>query len=373
MDFSHDEDLIALADLSRTIFTDLATTERVREIETTPERTDARLWEALARAGLLGLVVPEDDGGAGLGLDALCVVLEEQGRSVAPVPLWSAGVAALAIAGHGTETQRKLLPALADGSSRITVALEEFDAAPVSAPTTTATATGAGWVLTGTKAAVPTPTGADHVLVSATGPEGPAVFLVAADASGVSWELAETSSHDRAGHLTLEQAPAEPVPVPLTELVQHATVALAAIQVGVADGATRLAASYVSGREQFGRPLGTFQAVAHQLADCWIDIDAMRVTVWQALAALTDGAGEADAADEADEAAARAVLTAKWWCDQAGLDVVHRTQHVHGGIGVDVDYPVHRHFLWGRQIANTLGGASAALAELGRRIAGATS
>ena len=109
----------------------------------------------------------------------------------------------------------------------------------------------------------------------------------------------------------------------------------------------------MSVREQFGRPLGSFQAVQHQLADCWIDVDAMRLTLWQAL----------------EDGTRRSALVAKWWCDQAGLDVVHRVQHVHGGIGVDVDYPVHRHFLWGKQISSTLGGSAAALADLGDLIA----
>jgi acyl-CoA dehydrogenase len=120
----------------------------------------------------------------------------------------------------------------------------------------------------------------------------------------------------------------------------------------------RLAASYLSERVQFGRPLGSFQAVQHQLADCYIDIEAMRVTLWQAVTALEDG-----------EAAERAVLVAKWWAGEGGWNVVHRVQHVHGGIGVDTDYPVHRHFLWGRQIATTLGGAAAGLSRLGELLA----
>ena len=117
-----------------------------------------------------------------------------------------------------------------------------------------------------------------------------------------------------------------------------------------------LAASYLAEREQFGRPLGTFQAVQHQLADCWIDIDAMRVTLWQAIAGSQTG----DVPTRSG-----AALVASWWRAQGGLDVVHRVQHVHGGIGVDVDYPVHRYFLWGKQLAGTLGGPASLLADLG--------
>ena len=147
----------------------------------------------------------------------------------------------------------------------------------------------------------------------------------------------------------------EPGDGALATLLRRASIALAAVQLGVAEGAMRLAASYTSERVQFGRPLGSFQAVQHQLADCWIDVDAMRVTLWEALS--RDADPDSTVAD-----AERTALVASWWRTQAGLDVVHRVQHVHGGMGVDVDYPVHRYFLWGKQIASTLGGADFAAA-----------
>lgn len=370
MDFSLDEDLLSLADLARTILDDLAGTERVREIETTDSRTDAKLWEALADAGLLGLAVPEEHDGAGLGLDALCVVLEEQGRHVAPVPLWSAGVAALAVARFGSpEQQADLLPGAASGESRLTLALEEYDGADPATPQARAVTDGNGWRITGVKAVVPTLPGVRRVLVSASTEAGPGLFLVDPAADGVRTTLSDTTMHDLAAELVLDDTPAvalgQPGDEALSVTLRAAAIALAAVQVGVADGAMRLAASYLSQREQFGRPLGSFQAVQHQLADCWIDIDAMRVTLWQALAA--------DAADptgtDPARCAERSGWVAKWWCDKGGLDVVHRTQHVHGGIGIDLDYPVHRHFLWGKQISSTLGGEHAALAALGSLIA----
>lgn len=360
MDFTYDEDLVAVRDLAREIFTDQATTDRVAEVEASPSGLDDVLWQHLARAGILGLALPDRYGGAGLDLAALCVVLEEQGRCVAPVPLWSAGVASLAVASFGTQTQRdELLAGAVAGSLRLTLALEELDGAPASHPRCAAVLAGDGWRLTGTKAVVPSPLGASHVLVSATGPDGPALFLVPSEGDGIAWERAATTTRDLAGHLTLTGAVAERLgdSETLAAVLRSATVALAAVQVGVADGALRLAAAYLSTREQFGRPLATFQAAQHQLADCWIDIDAMRVTLWQALASLHE------------PEAARAALVAKWWCDQAGLDVLHRVQHLHGGIGVDIDYPVHRFFLWAKQIATTLGGSAAALADLGALLA----
>ncbi|HWU22944.1 MAG TPA: acyl-CoA dehydrogenase family protein, partial [Nocardioides sp.] len=149
MDFSLDEDLVALQGLAREIFGDLATTERLREVEATPAAYDEGLWRALGDAGILGLTVPEEHGGAGLDLAALAVVLEEQGRTVAPVPVWPHAVAALALAGRPD-----LLPGVADGSSRITLALEEY-AADAAAPRTSAGLAGDGWRISGTKAVVP--------------------------------------------------------------------------------------------------------------------------------------------------------------------------------------------------------------------------
>ncbi|WP_248964127.1 acyl-CoA dehydrogenase family protein [Sphaerisporangium perillae] len=387
MDFTLDEELEAVRGLASKIFTDRATTDRVRAVEHSPTHLDEELWAELGKAGLLGIALPEEAGGAGLGLDALCVLLEEQGRFVAPVPLWPAAVGALAIAEYGTAEQRtSLLPGAADGSSRLTVALEEFGPPDPTTPHCTAHRDGdgaftrGGWRLTGTKAVVPSPTGAGHVLVSAITEAGPGLFLVASDAEGVAWERAETTTHDLAGTLILTGAPAQAVGTPgggaVEWIVDRATVALAAVQLGVAQGALRHAVTYLSEREQFGRPLATFQAVQHQLADCYIDIDAMRVCLWQAITTLeeagTEATGTSDddaAAGTSTRAAAAAVLVAKWWAGDAGLTVAHRVQHVHGGIGVDVDYPVHRYFLWARQIAGTLGGPSADLARLGTVLA----
>lgn len=365
MDFHLDEELLALQGLAREILTDKAATERLREVERSQSRVDEELWSELAKAGLLGIALPEEYGGAGLGLPGLAVLLEEQGRFVAPVPLWSAAVAALAVAEHGTDAQRSLLAGLAEGAGRIALALEEFDAVEPAAPACAAVREGDGWRLDGAKAVVPSSAGTTHVLVSATAPEGPGLFLLDAAGDGAAWELTETTTRDHAANLTLSGARAEAVGPPgggaLAWTLDRAAVALAAIQVGVAEGALRLAAGYLGEREQFGRPLATFQSVQHQLADCYIDIDAMRVTLWQAVTSLADGA--------AAPGAHRAVLVAKWWADQAGLDVVHRVQHLHGGIGVDVDYPVHRYFLWGKQVSSTLGGSAAALADLGAVLA----
>ncbi len=135
-------------------------------------------------------------------------------------------------------------------------------------------------------------------------------------------------------------------------------MALAALSLGACQEATRLAAEYTSSREQFGKPLSTNQGVALQAADAYIAMEAMRATLWQAAWRLDEGLD-----------AAEAVEVANWWASEGGHRVVHITQHLHGGMGADVDYPVHRYFLWAKQVTDVLGGPSAHLARLGDLIA----
>lgn len=361
MDFDLDEEIAAVRDLAAEICGDRASPDRVAAVEADESRLDAKLWDELARAGLLGVALPEEVGGAGLGMTAVCAVLQQQGRHVAPIPVWTATLAARAVAEHGTTEQRHaLLPGSVDGESRLTVALEEFGPADPLAPACAARADSAGWRLSGTKACVPDFDGAHRVIVSASTPDGCGLFLVDPAATGVSAERAETTDRRFCAHLGLDETPAERLggPDAVRPLVDDACLALAALQLGVTEGALRHAATYLGGRHQFGRPLATFQAVAHQLADCYIDVECLAVTTWEA-------AWSRDHGDRVDTA----VPVAKWWADEAGQRVVHRVQHLHGGIGVDTDYPVHRHYLWGKQLAGTLGAPGADLARLGAALA----
>ena len=139
--------------------------------------------------------------------------------------------------------------------------------------------------------------------------------------------------------------------------IERARVALAALQLGVAGEALRRAAAYVSEREQFGRPIGTFQAVQHRLADCYIDIEALRSTYLRAVWALDQGLS-----------ASAEVLAVKWWTAQTGHRVTHAVQHVHGGLGADIEYPVHAFFLHAKQLEIALGGATQTLAAIGREL-----
>jgi 3-oxocholest-4-en-26-oyl-CoA dehydrogenase beta subunit len=365
MDFSLSEEQDAVRDLAAQIFEGHATTERVKEIERSDERVDRELWHALAEAGLLAIAVPEEHGGSGLGLIELCLLLEQQGRKVGPVPLWPTLVlGALPIAEFGTpDQQQEWLPGVASGDVVLTAALSELGVNDPLHPQVDATRDGGSWRLDGAKPSVPAAHIADRVLVPASTGNGElGVFLVDPAGPGVERTPAITTDRSKVGHLAFAGAPAERLGDDgrrvTAWMLDRALVGLCATQVGVAEAALRMAATYTSERQQFGRPLSTFQGVALKAADAYVDTEAMRVTLWQAAWRLTAGL---DAAKE--------IMVAKWWAADGGQRVVHITQHLHGGMGADVDYPVHRYFLWGKQIEDTLGGASAQLARLGQALA----
>jgi acyl-CoA dehydrogenase len=368
MDFTFTEEQDAVRELARQVFAGHAPTERVKQIEGSETRVDRDLWRALADAGLLAIAVPEEHGGSGLGLIELGLLLEEQGRRVAPVPLWPTLVlGALPLAEFGTPEQRqRWLPGVAGGEVVLTAALSEPGANDPFRPQTTASRDGDAWRLDGAKPSVPAGHVADRVLVPASTGDGElGVFLVDPAGPGVESTIAATTDRSKVAHLAFSGAVAERFGAEEEDgrratgwMLDRALVGLCALQVGVAEGALRMAAEYTSERQQFGRPLSTFQGVALKAADAYIDTEAMRVTLWQAAWRLTAGLD-----------ATREVMVAKWWAAEGGQRVVHITQHLHGGMGADVDYPVHRHFLWGKQIEDTLGGASAQLARLGHALA----
>jgi 3-oxocholest-4-en-26-oyl-CoA dehydrogenase beta subunit len=353
MDFSFTEDQDAFTELAERIFADRATVERVKEAEQSEDRIDWDLWKTLSDAGLLDPI----------GLVETCLLLEQQGRTVAPVPIWASLVLGkLPLLEFGTDAQQ----ARWCGSDTVlTAALAESGVNDPLAPSVTARRDGETWRLDGFKPSVPAGHVAAAILVPADTGDSIGVFLVTGDADdGLARETATTTDRSKVAHLTFAGTPAEPLGDPangraITQwMVERALVGLTAIQVGVAEAALRMAADYTSQRHQFGKPLSTFQGVALKAADAYIDTEAMRVTLWQAVWMLENGMD-----------ATREALVAKWWASEGGQRVVHITQHLHGGMGADVDYPVHRYFLWGKQIEDTLGGASATLARLGQLIA----
>jgi alkylation response protein AidB-like acyl-CoA dehydrogenase len=371
LDFSEDEVVTDVRRLANDVFKRRVSEDRLRVIDASSSGHDEALWDDLARSGLLGIGIGEAHGGAGLGWSACCAVLEEQARFVAPVPLWPHYVGAQAISSaNGTRHGKQILRDIAAGTARVTVALEEYSASPAAADPATPTCTASpvseeSWLLRGQKAAVPAISTAQHVLVSAAAPAGVGLFLVDRNGPGVRSDSVPVTDRGPAGDLTLDGATGLAVGAPgdglLASVLGYARVALAALQLGVTESVIARTAAYLSARIQFGRPLGTFQAAQHQMADCYIGAEAMRTTLWQAIDCLDKGGS--------GRSTELAVRVAKWWADNAGLAAVFAAVHLHGGLGVDVDYPLHRYFLWGKQLAVTLGGRSAGLAQLGALLA----
>ena len=349
MDFALNEEQNATRDLARRILGDLVTPDRHKELEGAGEWFDHKAWSALADAGLLGIALPEAYGGAGLGFLEVAFVLEEIGHTVAKLPYMASIVlGALPIAEFGTaEQQAAWLPSLADGSSVATAGL-------VAGRATTAVEADGQWTLTGRRDFVPAGLDANLALIPADTPSGNTVFVVDLKGAGVPEAQIELAGAPAIGVLGAVGGGGEIV----AWITLRGTAALAAIAVGVCEAALRITAEYTKTREQFGRPIATFQAVGQRAADAYIDTEAVRLTALQAAWRISEGLP-----------AENEVAIAKFWAADGGQRVVHAAQHLHGGMGVDRDYPVHRYFLWAKSIELTFGGATAQLLKIGKALA----
>jgi alkylation response protein AidB-like acyl-CoA dehydrogenase len=366
MDFTFTEEQETISKLAGEIFERRAKPERLTELEAGELRYDPALWKELAAVDLLGTALPESIGGTGGGFLELAVLLAEVGWSVAPVPAYSTLLlGADTIARHGSpEQQRRFLSGVLDATRILTAGLHESGRSDPTNPATTARRDGPNWRLDGAKELVPAAQLADTIVIPATTDDGGlgavGLFLLAADGRGVDIRPTATTTREPHADVFLDGATvsaADRLEGPaalISSLYTRALVGLCAIQLGVSDRALRMAAEYTSGREQFGRPIGSFQAVQQRMADGFIDVEAMRWTTWHAAWLITQG-----------RPADRAARIAKFWAADAGARVAATTQHVHGGIGIDTTYPLHRYFLWAKQNELTLGSASQQLAHLG--------
>ncbi len=368
MDFTFSEDQLAVGKMARELLERHATTDRLTELEAAGTRHDPALWKALADADLLGIALPESVGGSDRGFLELGILLAEVGWSVAPVPAYATLVlGADTIARYGTpEQHRRHLTDVVTGNRILTAGLTEPGRSDVAAPVTTATPDGAGWRLDGVKDMVPAGQIADALVVSAAidgrSNGGVGLFILDAHAPGVSVAPVDTTGGQPYADVTIDGAV---VPAGdrletsggasiLQEINDRALVALCAVQVGVTERALRIAAAYTGQREQFGRPIGSFQAVQQRMADAFIDVEAIRWTTWHAAWLLNEG-----------RPATREALIAKFWASEAGMRVVATAQQVHGGVGIDISYPLFRYFLWAKHNELALGSATAQLARLG--------
>jgi acyl-CoA dehydrogenase len=378
MDFSLSEDQQAIGDLAAKLLAEQGSHERQREIEKAGGvRFDRALWRAAADAGLLGISVPEENDGAGLGFLEVAAILEQIGRHTAPIPLFETVVlAALPIAEFGSPAQRAAwLPKIASGEALGTAALVE------DAPAT-ATRDGDGFRITGKKLCVPAAALADLVLVPAhveasgarSEPKasedrsgGETIFLIDPKAAGVQLDPLATTSGMPESLMTLSgvHVAADAVLGGVGSgakvrawLELRATAALCMISLGACEAALDLTSEYIKTRKQFDQPIAMFQAVGHRAADAFIDTEAIRLTSWQAAWRISAGLD-----------AAKQVAVAKFWCAEGAKRVVHAATHLHGGVGVDKEYPLHRYFLYARHLELTLGGGTPQLLKLGKLLA----
>jgi alkylation response protein AidB-like acyl-CoA dehydrogenase len=361
MDFKTTEASDDLGGLVRTITESVCTPEHQRELDGLDERFDSDLWSKLIDADILSTAAPESLGGGGFGVLEQTAVLVALGRQMAAVPyLESVVLAAGALAKFVQEglQQEWAVPAI-NGQKTLAVALDgDMGEGPVQAR-----AHGSGYRLTGTRAQVGYGPIADAFLVPAETDSGTKVFVVDAGADGVTVESLKTTGLGSIAHLDLQgvELGADRI-VGGSDVVDwlttHGTLGRSAFQLGVLERALELTSVYAREREQFDRPIGSFQAVSARLADGYIDIKGLRLTLTQAAWRLSE-----DLPADVD------VNTAAFWAAEAGHRVAHTTVHVHGGVGIDTDHPVHRYFLAAKQTEFAVGGATRQLLRIGRELA----
>lgn len=374
MDFSFSEEQLAAAEAARAIFSDVspdAVPSPALRAGAVAEDFDRALWRRLAQADLLSLVLDEAYGGAGLDPVALCVVLREAGGVLARVPLLETCAAALTVQRYGPpELRDRLLPDAGRGGVVLTVAANGrtgHDGAElaVSARQVEGERGGEGegggpptsWILDGVQTAVPWAQHADRILIPAVTPDGRPVVAVLPRADAVLADQVSTSG-ERLAEVRLDGVRVSSADLITDEgawdwLRRLLTVGTCALALGLGSAVLRMTGEYTGKREQFGHPIATFQAVAMQSADRYIDLRAMEVTLWQAAWRLDP----------------TAVAVAKIWASEGVRRVVQTAQHLHGGFGADTDYALHRYHAWAKQLELSLGSAAAHEEALGDLLA----
>ncbi|MFI6009417.1 acyl-CoA dehydrogenase family protein [Streptomyces sp. NPDC051243] len=372
MDFTFTEEQQAAAEAAHGVFSGVAP-DAVPSPALTPgavaDDFDRALWGRLADADLLSLLLTEEYGGAGLDAVALCLVLRESAKVLARVPLLESSAAMAAVQAYGgPELKSELLARAGRGEVVLTVAAHGRTGHDPAELAVTARQDAAGWVLDGVQTMVSWAYDADLVVVPArTSADRTVLALVSRGAEGASLAEQFSTSGERLGELRLESVrvaareviDAEGAWEWLRELLATGTCALA---LGLGERVLGMTSQYASKREQFGHPIATFQAVAVQSADRYIDLRAMEATLWQAAWRIASGApGALPASGD--------VAVAKIWASEGVRRIVQTAQHLHGGFGADVDYPLHRYHAWAKHLELALGPAAAHEEALGELLA----
>ncbi len=366
MDFEFNEDQLVMRETAARVFSDMCNDDKVKELTNYKAATTMHraLWEQLAELGILGLPFSEQYGGMGMSLLEFCLVVEQQGRTVAPIPLISTVVeSAMTIASSDNDTLKEaLLPQVVSGELILSAAssysgIQGFDAL-------SATKEGSAYVLSGRSSFTYYAALANGFVVSTQDNDGQAlVIYVANDTDGLSVVEQVAINDEPAGYLVFDQLKVSEANViaigdkasALIALQQQRTwVAQAALQIGLLDEGLKRAATYVSERKQFGRALGSFQAVGQQAANAYMENESLRSAYWRALDDIEQGVDFSMSA-----------MVTKYWVGEAAHKSVHISLHIHGGIGQDLDYPIHRYFLWAKQTERYLGSPESLAVQIG--------
>ncbi|MCB5163365.1 acyl-CoA/acyl-ACP dehydrogenase [Streptomyces bambusae] len=375
MDFTFTEEQQAAVEAAKAVFADVAP-DTVPSPALSPgavaEDFDRPLWARLGTSDLLGLTLAPEHGGSGLDTVALCLLLRESARVLARVPLLEHCATAMAVQAHGSPAlAAELLPRAARGDLVLTAASAGRTGHDPAELAVTARPDGPGgshWILDGTQTAVPWAHTADLIAVPAHTADGaPVLALVDRTGPGLSAARQYATSGELLAELTLDavRVPADRVidaPGAWEQLRQTLATGTCALALGLGEQVLAMTAGYTGKREQFGFPVATFQAVAVQAADRYIDLRAMAATLWQAAWRLDTGAG-------GPLPAAGDVSVAKIWASEGVRRVVQTAQHLHGGFGADTDYPLHRYHAWAKQLELSLGPAAAHEEALGDLLA----
>ncbi|MFE5909925.1 acyl-CoA dehydrogenase family protein [Streptomyces wedmorensis] len=372
MDFTFTDEQQAAAEAAKAVFSGVAP-DAVPSPALTPgavsDDFDRPLWSRLAAADLLGLVLAPEHGGAGLDAVALCLVLREAARVLARVPLLETSAVAMTVERYADpETAGALLPRVGRGELVLTAASHGRTGHDAAELAVTARRDGTDWVLDGLQTAVPWAHVSDLVAVPARTPDGRTVLALPSrshEGLGLTEQYStngELLAELRLDGVRLGSADVIDADGAWEHLRAILTTGTCALALGLGEAVLTMTSQYTGKREQFGHPVATFQAVAVQTADRYIDLRAMEATLWQAAWRVSTGAdGALPAAGD--------VAVAKIWASEGVRRVVQTAQHLHGGFGADTDYPLHRYHAWAKHLELSLGPAAAHEEALGDLLA----
>jgi len=369
MDFEWSEESRAISELASKILGTEVSEASLREVDQAGSFFHPRAWARLAEAGLLGVAIDGAHGGMGGGIAEVCSLLVSVGRHVAPIPAYAClALGALPLSRFGSADHRqRWLPKIAGGSAFVTAALEESGGRDRKHPATRAETNAQGLSIRGTKICVPLADKASMIVTAATHADGSiVVVLIDPKTRGVELTRNVATHGEPIFRVDLHDVQVAPSDVlaegeagakALSWMVNAAVVCACAVELGVAERALEITARYTSERKQFGVAIGSFQAVRQRAADAYIDVEAIRLSMQQA-AYLLDANRDADLA----------CSVAKFQAADCGYRVTFTAQHLHGGMGYDIDYPLHRYYRWSKAIELSVGSAPEHLTQLGRML-----